>query len=329
MGPDAAADRRRDAADRDPRGDGAGRDQGRRRAPARDLGRDRRARPRSSRREIWELAGREFTIGSPQQLSRGALQRARADQEAPRQDRLLDRRPRARADPRRAPDRREGRALARADEAQEHLPRLAAGADRPRDRAHPHDLQPGRDDDRAGSRAPTRTCRTSRSAPRSGAPSAPPSSPSRDSGCCRPTTTRSSCGCSPTSPTRRCCARSSPRARTSTRRPRPSCSTPTPTRSAPASARRRRWSITGSPTGCRRSGSPTGCRSTQEEAAGLHRPLLRALPGGQDVHRRDDRERTRGGLRDDADGAPPADPRAARAPAPDAACWASGSPSTR
>ena len=37
----------------------------------------------------------------------------------------------------------------------------------------------------------------------------------------------------------------------------------------------------------------------------------------------------RGGLRDDADGPPAADPRAARAPAPDAGCWASGSPSTR
>ena len=81
--------------------------------------------------EIYELAGHEFTIGSPQQLADGPLRRARADQEAPRQDRLLDRRPRARPDPRRAPDRREGRALARADEAQEHLPRLAAGPDRP------------------------------------------------------------------------------------------------------------------------------------------------------------------------------------------------------
>ncbi len=34
-----------------------------------------------------------------------------------------------------------------------------------------------------------------------------------------------------------------------------------PRRSAPPSARRRRWSTTGSPTGCRRSGSRIGCRS--------------------------------------------------------------------
>ena len=173
--------------------------------------------------EIYELAGHEFTIGSPQQLGDGALRRARADQEAPRQDRLLDRRPGAGADPRRAPDRRQDRALARADQAQEHLPRRAAGADRPRDRSHPHDLQPGLDRRPGGSRAPTRTCRTSRSAPRSGARCAPASSPGEGGGCSPATTTRSSCGSSPTSRARTCCARSSPRARTCTPRPRPRC----------------------------------------------------------------------------------------------------------
>ena len=79
-------------------------------------------------REIFELAGHEFTIGSPQQLGDGPLRGAGTDQEAPRQDRLLDRRPRARPDPRRARDRRQGRELARADQAQEHLPRRPAGA---------------------------------------------------------------------------------------------------------------------------------------------------------------------------------------------------------
>ena len=43
-------------------------------------------------------------------------------------------------------------------------------------------------------------------------------------------------------------------------RPRPRSGL-TPTRSAPRSARRRRWSTTGSPTGCRPSGLRTGCRS--------------------------------------------------------------------
>ena len=45
----------------------------------------------------------------PPAARRGPLRRARADQEASRQDRLLDRRPRALPDPRRARDRRQGR----------------------------------------------------------------------------------------------------------------------------------------------------------------------------------------------------------------------------
>ena len=132
------------------------------------------------------------------------LREARPDPQAPRQDRLLDRRPGPRPDPRRAPDRREDRVLAGADQAEEHLPRLAAGADRPRDRPRPHHLQPDRRRPPAASRAPTRTCRTSRSGPRSAGRCAPASSPSAEPGCSPPTTARSSCGCSPTSPTRRC-----------------------------------------------------------------------------------------------------------------------------
>ena len=93
-------------------------------------------------KEIHELAERGVhdrlaAAGRPRPL-RGA----RADPQAARQDRLLDRRPRPRPDPRRAPDRREDRVLARADQAEEHLPRLAARPDRPRDRPRPHHLQP-------------------------------------------------------------------------------------------------------------------------------------------------------------------------------------------
>ena len=62
-----------------------------------------------------------------------------------------------------------------------------------------HDVQPGRRLDRAGSRRRTRTCRRSRSAPSSAARSARRSSPSRATGCCAPTTRRSSCGSSRTS----------------------------------------------------------------------------------------------------------------------------------
>ena len=76
-------------------------------------------------KDIHKLAGREFTIGSPAAALRGPVRRARPDQEAPRQDRLLDRRPRARPDPRRARDRPQDRAVARADQAEEHLPRRA------------------------------------------------------------------------------------------------------------------------------------------------------------------------------------------------------------
>ena len=96
-------------------------------------------------REIFELAEEEFTIGSPQQVGRILFEKLGSDPQAPRQNRVLDRRPRPRPDPRRARDRREDRELARADQAEEHLPRLAAGADRPRDRPRPHHLQPGLD----------------------------------------------------------------------------------------------------------------------------------------------------------------------------------------
>src|SRR5207244_478628 len=61
----------------------------------------------------------------------------------------------------------------------------------------------------AGSRPRTRTCRRSRSAPSSGARSAPPSSPRRGAGSCQRTTPRSSCASSPTSPASRSCARRS------------------------------------------------------------------------------------------------------------------------
>ena len=59
------------------------------------------------------------------------------------------------------------------------LHRRAAGADQPGDRAGPHQLQPVGRADRAAVARPTPICRTSRSAPRSAARSATPSSPSR------------------------------------------------------------------------------------------------------------------------------------------------------
>ena len=199
----AAAARGRAAAGPRPRRDGARGAEARRRAPGRGRRRLRRADRDPGEGDLRAGRGgvhdRLAAAGRPH-----PLREARPDPQAPRQDRLLDRRPRPRPDPRRAPDRREDRVLARADQAEEHLPRLAARPDRPRDRPRPHHLQPGRDDDRAASPAPTPTCRTSRSAPRSAARCAPASSPSAAPACSPPTTARSSCACSPTSPTRRC-----------------------------------------------------------------------------------------------------------------------------
>ena len=130
-GVERASQRGRDAADRGPRRDGA------RSACASTRARSPRSAPAWRSRST---SSRPRSTSSPatssrsarRSSSRGLLRRAGADQEAPRQDRLLDRRSRARPAPRRAPDRRQGRALARADQAQEHLSRLAADARRRR-----------------------------------------------------------------------------------------------------------------------------------------------------------------------------------------------------
>ena len=184
-------------------GDGARGAEARRRAPRRGRRRLRRADRHPRKGDL--RAGRG---GVHDRLAaagrRRPLRGARPDPQAPRQDRLLDRRPGPRPDPRRAPDRREDRVLARADQAQEHLPRLAARPDRPRAPAASTPPSTRRRRRPAASPAPTRTCRTSRSGPRSAARSAPASSPSTAPACSRPTTARSSCGSSPTSPTRRC-----------------------------------------------------------------------------------------------------------------------------
>ena len=66
-----------------------------------------------------------------------------------------------------------------------------------------------------------------------------------------------------------------------------------------------------------------------KEAGRLHQPLLRDLRGRQALHRRDDRAGDRGGSGDDPDGTPPADPRAALVERPDPLASASASPSTR
>ena len=154
--------------------------------------------------EIHELAGEKFTIGSPQQVGRVLFEKLSLTRKRRGKTGLFDRCTRPRADPRGAPDRRENRVLARADEAEEHLPGRPARPDRPRRPAASTRPSTRLPRPPGASRAPTRTCRTSRSGPISGARFAPASWPMRAPACSRPTTARSSCGCSPTWPTRRC-----------------------------------------------------------------------------------------------------------------------------
>ena len=94
-------------------------------------------------REIFALAEEEFLIASPPAARGDPVREARPVAQAPRQDRVLDRRPRAAGDPLRARDRPEDRALARALDADQDLPRRAPRAGR-RALADPHDLPAGR-----------------------------------------------------------------------------------------------------------------------------------------------------------------------------------------
>jgi DNA polymerase-1 len=66
---------------------------------------------------------REFNIGSPQQLGRGALRKAAAAERRPHENRLGDGRRSAAAARARARDRREGARISRGHETQEHLHR--------------------------------------------------------------------------------------------------------------------------------------------------------------------------------------------------------------
>ena len=131
------------------------------------------------------------------------VREARPVEEAPRQDRLLDRRARAAGDPLRARDHPEDRALARAQPARQDLPRRAARARR-RARAHPHDVRPGDRLDRPAVLARPEHAERPGAHRRSGARSAAASRPRRATCSSAPTTRRSSCACSPTSPARTC-----------------------------------------------------------------------------------------------------------------------------
>ena len=167
-----------------------------------------RTRPTRLEREIFQLCGTEFMLGSPAPARGGPVRQARPVTQAPRQDRLLDRRARAAGDPLRARGDPEDRALARADQARPDLPGRAAPAARaPTAGCTPPSTRPPRPP--VACPPTTRTSRTSRSVPSLVARSGPASSPSPATCSCRPTTRRSSCGSWPTSPRRTCSRRSS------------------------------------------------------------------------------------------------------------------------
>ena len=189
------------------------------------LARDRRracaTRSRRSSARSGTSRARSSSIGSPQQLGEVLFDKLGLSQEAARQDRLLDRRARAAGDPRRARDRPEDRALARAQPARQDLPRRAARSSSTPSRGSTRpSCRPGATTGRLASTEPEH-------AERPGAHRAGPRDPrllrgrARATSCSAPTTRRSSCGSSRTSPTSRCSRRSSSAARTCTpRRPR-------------------------------------------------------------------------------------------------------------
>ena len=246
--------------------------------------------PRSPQleREIWDLAGEEFTIGSPQQLSAilfdklGLSKKRRGKTGFSTDARVLQA---IRDEHPIIPKIEQWRELSKLKSTYlDALPRAAR-----RRRPAPHDLQPDRhhhgppvehqpqppehpDPHRAGARDP-RLLRGRGGHTRS--------SP--------PTTRRWSCGSSPTSPARTRSRRSSAAARTCTPPPRRGSWARRGGRSTPARARRRRWSTTGSSTGCRRSAWPTGSASSRTRRRSSSTATWSGFPAGQGVHRRDDR----------------------------------------
>ena len=196
--------------------------------------RDEVARRSSARSGTWPAT--EFVIGSPQQLGEilfdklGLSKKRRGKTGFSTDARVLQA---IRDEHEIIP---QDRALARAQPARQDLPRRAARSSSTRESAHPHDVRAGRRPRPGGWPRRTRTCRTSRSAPSSGR---------EIRGCFEagagqradsaPTTRRSSCGSSPTSPTSRCSRRSSCAARTCTPRPRRRSSSKAP------DGPRRRW----------------------------------------------------------------------------------------
>ena len=124
------------------------------------------AEVKAAAQAAYAVVGREFNLGSPKQLQEILFVELGAAQDQAHQDRLHHRRRRAAGSVR--PDRaRRARAPAaspRRRQAEVHSGRSAQVGERRR--AHPHHLLPDRRRHRPAVAAPTRTCRTCRSAPR-------------------------------------------------------------------------------------------------------------------------------------------------------------------
>ena len=152
--------------------------------------------------EIHAHAGEQFNVNSTPQLRTDPVREARPHAGEEDEDRSVDRRRLAAEDGRGAPDRRDAAAVPRGREAAQHLRRRAAAARAGR-RPHPRDVQPARDDDRPHLGGVAEPAEHSGAHRRTGASCGARSSPTTAAACSPPTTRRSSCACSRTSPTTR------------------------------------------------------------------------------------------------------------------------------
>ena len=292
--------------------------QARRRARCAEIGERVGAQITELEREIWELAGEEFTIGSPQQLAEilfdklGLTKKRRGKTGFSTDARVLQ------------AIRDEHEIVAKIEEWRElsklksHLPRRVARADRPTTgRLHttfnqtaattgpPVEHRPEPPEHPDPHRARARDPRLLRG--RGGqqadlgrllAGRAAAAGPHRRRG-----------GAEGDLPARRGRAHGHGGARSSA---------PRPSRSTRARARRRRWSTTGSSTACRPTAWPTGCRSRRRRRRSSSTATWTRFPKVKAFIDDDDRAGDGGGLRVDAVRPHPPDPGAARAPAPDA-----------
>ena len=258
-----------------------------------DIGEGFEQRIETLQAEIFELAGHEFTIGSPQQLAEvlfdelGLTKKRRGKTGFSTDARVLSQ------------IREEHEIVTKVEQWREltklkstYLDALPELID-PDTRPPAHHLQP----DRHRHRPPLehQPEPPEHPDPHRGGPSDPLllRRARAATACSPPTTTRSSCGSWLTSPARTPSERSSPAARTSTPPPPPRYSARTRRGSAPAIARRPRWSTTASPTASRPTASPTGSTSSRTRPRSYIDRYFERFPGGQALHRGDDRVRAR------------------------------------